>query len=326
MDNLTHSLVGALIGQTGLKRKTALAMPMLVIAANIPDIDAIATLFDGHAHLAIRRGITHGPIAMILLPLLLWVLILGLHQWRMQGHKRSFASMDKTAQQVTVHKGWLLALAYIGCLSHPLFDWLNSYGIRLLMPFSSEWFYGDSIFIIDLWMWLALLAGLWVSRRYERRESKNWRVPAQISLAIVGMYLLTNGLITARAEQLTAKSVEQQFHIVPTLVVANPVPIQFWKREMLWRDGARYGKGVYSIWNAVDLDQSINAHRFHDMQAITRLKKDPAAENFLIWSRMPVLSVTPDRIEISDQRFLNPWVKGRFTVEMTTERAGKEHP
>ncbi|WP_427967459.1 metal-dependent hydrolase [Altererythrobacter sp.] len=40
MDNITHSLVGALIGQAGLKKKTGLAMPALVIGANLPDVDA----------------------------------------------------------------------------------------------------------------------------------------------------------------------------------------------------------------------------------------------------------------------------------------------
>ena len=39
MDNLTHSLIGAALGQAGLKRKTGLAMPALIIAANLPDID-----------------------------------------------------------------------------------------------------------------------------------------------------------------------------------------------------------------------------------------------------------------------------------------------
>ena len=41
-------------------------------------------------------------------------------------------------------------------LTHPVLDWLNNYGIRLLMPFSPRWFYGDAVFIIDPWLWLAL--------------------------------------------------------------------------------------------------------------------------------------------------------------------------
>ena len=73
MDNLTHSLFGAALGQIGLKRRTGLAMPTLIIAANLPDIDAACFAWlDGLEHLAFRRGITHGPIALLLLPLLLW--------------------------------------------------------------------------------------------------------------------------------------------------------------------------------------------------------------------------------------------------------------
>jgi inner membrane protein len=66
MDNLTHSLIGAALGQAGLKRKTGLAMPALIIAANLPDIDAACFFWlDGTEHLGFRRGITHGPIAMM---------------------------------------------------------------------------------------------------------------------------------------------------------------------------------------------------------------------------------------------------------------------
>ena len=65
MDNLTHSLAGALLGQIGLKRLSGRAMPTLIIAANLPDIDAMATLL-GPTSLAFRRGITHGPIALAL--------------------------------------------------------------------------------------------------------------------------------------------------------------------------------------------------------------------------------------------------------------------
>jgi inner membrane protein len=62
----------------------------------------------------------------------------------------------------------VLGLAFVGGLTHPLLDWMNTYGIRLLMPFSERWFYGDALFIIDPWIWLLLAApvvGLAVSRR-----------------------------------------------------------------------------------------------------------------------------------------------------------------
>ena len=52
MDNLTHSLAGAVLGQMGLKEKTGLAMPTLILAANLPDIDAACLAWlDGVQHL-----------------------------------------------------------------------------------------------------------------------------------------------------------------------------------------------------------------------------------------------------------------------------------
>src|SRR3546814_5889099 len=76
MDNLTHSLVGALLGQMGLKRRTGLAMPTLILAANLPDIEAGCALY-GIETLAMRRGLTHGPMARLGMPLLLGAAILA---------------------------------------------------------------------------------------------------------------------------------------------------------------------------------------------------------------------------------------------------------
>jgi len=63
----------------------------------------------------------------------------------------------------------LLGIAFLGVWSHPLLDWLNTYGIRLLMPFNDTWFYGDTLFIIDPWFWLLAGAGVVLAR------SESWR-------------------------------------------------------------------------------------------------------------------------------------------------------
>jgi inner membrane protein len=311
MDNLTHSLVGALIGQMGLKSKTGLAMPTLIIAANIPDIDAIATLLGGHQHLAIRRGITHGPIAMLLLPLLLWGIMLWFDRWQT---KRGI----RPQKRLPVDAKWLLALAYVGCLSHPLFDWFNSYGIRLLEPFSSQWFYGDTIFIIDIWLWTALIAGVWISIRRERKVAANWRSPAAIGFLAICAYILANGLITGRAEKLMAQAVEKKHDLVPTLVVANPVPLQFWKREMLWRDRTHYGQGTFSAPGAVFVDDNVGVHDAGAARALATATKDARA--FLFWSRMPVVRRNKNGVTIADQRFVSPMVSDRFTVNVAVKR------
>ena len=55
---------------------------------------------------------------------------------------------------------WLLILSFIAILTHPSLDWLNNYGVRLLMPVSDRWFYGDAVFIVDPWLWGILAAGV----------------------------------------------------------------------------------------------------------------------------------------------------------------------
>ncbi len=322
MDNLTHSLAGAILGQMGLKTKTGLAMPTLIIAANLPDIDAVAVLMDGHQHLALRRGLTHGPIAMVLLPVVLWAAMLAWDKWR------------PSEKRLTVHKGWLLALAYICTISHPALDWLNSYGVRLLEPFSSQWFYGDSIFIIDIWIWAALIAGVWMSRRREKRGGANWQRPAIIGFFALCAYIFANGLITERAERLTAEELMAFGGYDNPIVVANPIPLKFWARDIQWRAEGKYGRGDFNLFpssntetnpyspgNAVYLARKV---RYYGSTNIERLKKgspNPAVAAFLFWSRMPVLEQTNIEIIIRDQRFMDPRIGDRFLVRIPTRIA-----
>jgi inner membrane protein len=260
----------------------------------------------------LRRGLTHGPIAMLLLPLLLWACMLWFDAWQTRRGKRPDSRLP-------IDKTWLLGLAYLGCLSHPLLDWLNSYGVRLLEPFSSLWFYGDSIFIIDVWIWGAAILGIYFSYRRERRNANNWSMPAIVSAVLIGTYVVSNGYISTRAEQLTVLAVQTRFGLTPSVVVANPVPVQFWKREMLWRDETSYGKAIYSATNEVKVDENKGYHQMMNFDVSALTYKDLNARAFLFWSRMPVLSGTPQQVEINDQRFLNALMKDSFTVRVSNE-------
>jgi inner membrane protein len=248
---------------------------------------------------------------MLVLPLILWGIMLWFDRWQEKRGKRP-------ETRLAVHKGWLLALAYVGCLSHPLFDWFNSYGIRLLEPFSSQWFYGDTLFIIDIWLWAALICGVWVSLCRERNGGANWRVPALASFAAICAYILANGLITGRAEQLTAQAVQKQHKIMPNLVVANPVPVQFWKREMLWRDDRHYGQGAYTPFNGARIDDVVRAHYMGREDAKSFETHIVRGSPLLLWSRMPVAEIvgegTERTLKVSDQRFSDPLVGDRFSM------------
>ncbi|MEO9635063.1 MAG: metal-dependent hydrolase [Parasphingorhabdus sp.] len=332
MDNLTHSLAGAVLGQMGLKKKTGLGMATLIIAANIPDIDAVATLLDGVQHLAIRRGITHGPIAMVVLPLLLTDFMILFDRWQTKRGKRP-------ADRLPIHKGWLLALAYIGCLSHPALDWLNSYGIRLLEPFSSQWFYGDSIFIIDIWIWAALIAGVWISLRREKSGAGNWQRPAWFSFAGICAYIFANGLITGKAEADIVAGVEQRTGQIPEQVVANPMPVMFWRRDMIWEmageHGREYGEARFNLLAREPLNWKGELVKNDAPPSLIEQVKDTNADAraFMVWARLPVLQLEKEdsaegglTLNIADMRFRDPLVQDRFSVRVGVNQDRLDRP
>lgn len=289
MDNLTHSLVGALIGQAGLKRKTGLAMPALIIGANLPDVDAACFFWlEGAEHLAFRRGITHGPPALVLLPLVLAGLLWAFDRWQTKRGKRP-------QERLPVHFGWLFALALIGCLSHPALDWLNVYGIRLLEPFSSQWFYGDVLFIIDVWLWALLIVSVWWSRRREKM-GRAWAGPARIGLAAVLTYIGVNWLVSDVTEARAATKG----------AIASPPPVQFWARDVI----VPLGEGSWRI-NQTKLGECALPAAI----AAAGENRDLAA--FLFWSRAPIAQRAPDgSVLIRDARYADVAASRGFTVAL----------
>ncbi len=169
MDPLTHSLTGALLADTGIARRTPLAATTLILAANLPDVDALTHLAGADTALALRRGWTHGVLAAVLLPMLLAAAVVFIdRRWT-----RSSASFQR-----------LLPLAYLGWATHPFLDWLNTYGIRLLMPFDPRWFYGDTLFIIDPWLWLVLGGTVFLGHSSSRRGLLAWTALAAVTTVI----------------------------------------------------------------------------------------------------------------------------------------------
>ncbi len=313
MDNLTHSLAGAALAQAGLKRKTGLGLAALVIGANLPDIDAACFFWlEGTEHLGFRRGITHGPPAWFVLPLLLAVILWWFDRWQ---ERRGSRPKDR----LPVDFKWLCILSFIGCLSHPAMDWLNVYGIRLLEPFSSQWFYGDTLFIIDVWLIAVLGIGVWWSARTEKREGA-WRRPAWIALGLAIAYIGANWSITRTYE------VHEGDSALPgRIVIASPPPFWSWKREMIAGQGGRY-----TIVDAAIAahDQTGSAH--HDdklsIQRVGECALAPAfaarASNsqldaFLFWSRAPFAQRAKDgSMILYDARFYDPRARDRFSVAL----------
>jgi inner membrane protein len=205
MDNLCHTLVGAALAEAGLKRRTALGSATLMIAANFPDIDVVAVPLG--SSLAIRRGITHGLPAQVILPFVLTAIMIGWHRWRGGEAPRPRE---------------LLLLSVIGILTHPFLDWMNTYGMRWLMPLDGTWWYGDTLFILDPWILLALTAGIWFSRRRERNALPSAGVPARAALVAIGAYLAVM-LSLSRITREGARQLLAARGITPDTLVVDPL-------------------------------------------------------------------------------------------------------
>jgi len=147
MDNLTHSLVGLAAAKAGLERWSPGATTLCVLAANAPDADVVVGLFsDRWALLQHHRGITHSILGVLILAVLLPLFF----------YACDFIISKLTRRSVRVKFGGLLLASVIVSFTHPFLDWTNNYGIRLLLPWNSRWFYGDFVFIVDPFIWLIL--------------------------------------------------------------------------------------------------------------------------------------------------------------------------
>ena len=147
MDPIAHTFTGMALAAAGLRRATPLAATALFMGVNAPDVDILSTLGPDQASLAFRRGWTHGVLALALWPFVLTGVLLVWDR---------YVRLKRSPGVAPARAGPLLALTALAVLTHPALDWLNNYGLRWLMPFSGEWFYGDALVIIDPWLWLLL--------------------------------------------------------------------------------------------------------------------------------------------------------------------------
>ena len=284
MDNICHTLVGVAAARAGLSTTTRLATATLAISANVPDIDVLA-FATGIPSVALRRGWTHGVIAQIALPI---AFALVMHAWsRRKGPPASLP--------------WLIALSYTGVFSHVFLDYLNSYGVRLLMPLSNDWFYGDALFIVDPWLWLALGAGVFLARRGQR-------APARAGLAIATLYIVAM-LVSARA----ARGIVEDRWIdtmgtPPVKLMVGPVPVNPFRKTIIVDSGERYLRGTFTWYpRGIRFDPAEIPKNDRSPLIDRARQQEPDFDAILVWSRFPYWRIDADadgaRVSLNDLRF-----------------------
>lgn len=289
MDNVCHTLVGAAFGEAGLKHRTRFGAATLMIAANLPDIDVLG-FFSQTPSVALRRGWTHGVLAQALLPCALTAAVLVIAPRVRPRHAPSVASAP-----------WLLALSYIGVLSHVLLDFLNNYGIRLLMPFERRWFYGDAVFIIDPWLWLVLGLGVWLAHR------RVAPLAARGALLIAALYIAAMFGSGRAARLIVADTWRTEHGREAQSLMVGPSPINPFDRTIIVDAGDHYETGTFSwLPRRVAFSPAVVPKNDKDPR-VTLARETPRVRAFLVWSRFPfwVLEPAPGgtRVSVSDMRF-----------------------
>ena len=295
MDNLCHTLAGAALGDAGLKRRTPLAMGTLVVASNLPDIDVAVFATDMLA-VSFRRGWTHGVLSMAVLPAMFAGIVFALDR----------AHAFRTRERASLRE--LLLLTYIATWLHVFMDYLNSYGVRLLMPFSNRWFYGDALYIVDPLLYLLLGGAIAIGRVWERRgHGAPWRA-SRIGLALAGAYvvLMLASNLWARAE--VREGLERAGRPPDTRFMVTPVFAAPLRREVIVDTGGRYEKGLLWFEPAPHFRPAgygVDTNRSHPVARAAA--EMPLFQSYLRWSRFPffVIATTGDatRVYLNDYRY-----------------------
>jgi inner membrane protein len=309
LDNLCHTLVGVTLAQAGFKARTGRAVLTGAIAANLPDLDALVFLTDVPA-VAFRRGITHGVPAQLLLPLGLAAVM-----WAIGNRPR--------ATDPPVRFWWLLILSYLGVLTHVYMDLLNTYGVRLLAPLSQRWFYGDSIFIIDPWLWLGLGAGALLARRSG---------PHYARFAVVGATLYIAAMVgSARAARTIVDEAWTARHgDAPRALMVGPAPFSLLRKTVIVDAGDHYVEGAFRWWPTTVTFSDARTPKNADAPGVAEAKRNPAVLGLLVWARFPFWEAreTPTgwTVTVGDMRFKSGPASRTFRASAETSNVERRPP
>ncbi|HEU5050218.1 MAG TPA: metal-dependent hydrolase [Gemmatimonadales bacterium] len=325
MDNVCHTLAGAALAESGLARRTSLGFATLLIGANLPDLDVLAFLGGPLADLEWRRGWSHGIVALAVLPFGLAAVMLLVDRLSQRLRRAVLPSGARGGQ--------LLLLSAIGVASHPVLDTLNTYGVRWLLPWSGRWTYGDTLFIVDPWVWLVLGAGVWASRRRRlaRERTVVPELPARRAILVAAAYILVMAISNVSARQIATAEMSSLHPGEVRAIMAAPSPVDPFRRRVVVEQPGVYRVADFHWFERPHIDaasiREFPAGIPGDAAAAQALRSE-VSRRFLGWARFPSVSVDSDRVHIVDLRYTTePGQRfGSVSIPRTPDRAISAQP
>jgi inner membrane protein len=297
MDNLTHTLTGLALSRTGLNRWYARSGLVLMLAANVPDLDVVTSAGGALTYFVCHRGYTHA-IAMAPLVALLPTLLVCAISRSMRGWKAAYI------------------LSLIGVASHLLLDWTNAYGVRFLLPFSARWFRLDLNNIVDLWIWAVLLIacvgpllGRLVSSEIGARPGSG-RGLAIFALTFVVVYDFGRYLAHQRAVEMLNSRIYQGASPIRVATfpagLVNPFDWSGWVERP--ESVLHFSMNLLGEFDPTAPDRTI--YKAEPGPVLDAARQTYAVRKFLDFAQFPLWQVTPvsdpegaHQVEVRDWRF-----------------------
>jgi inner membrane protein len=265
-----------------------------------------------------HRGITHSLVGTAVMALLAPVICYGVDRlWALLRHH----------PPKTNFRGLLIASCIVTA-THPVLDWTNNYGIRLLLPWNPHWFYGDLVFIVDPFLWLVLVVGLLVIWR-TRHEAKS-RI-AFVSFAIVVAYWGALAFAHSRAVA-QGREEAQRIVIVNGESVSRLAAMPTLANPLRWDCVFETDKATYRF--LVALNGQTPAGRVIRYAkptgpvaaALQEVSQKKPARVFLGFARFPVAQLadpscaTQTLLQLADLRYTEPGrSRGTFAVDLPVD-------
>ena len=182
MDNVTHTLVGLTLARTPLGRAGRGTTTALVLASNAPDIDVVSLARGSANYMHWHRGPTHGPLGVVALGL-----VSAAIAWWWETRDRARADRARSVGQAEPRLAMLWVGAMVGAMVHVAMDLPTSYGTRFLSPFDWHWYALDWLPIIDIYLLIALAAGLFFGRQSAAARRRNAGIALMLVAANYGL-------------------------------------------------------------------------------------------------------------------------------------------
>lgn len=258
MDPITHGLAGATIANLGFKQKAVIWV--LLLSSIAPDFDYITRFWGADIFLRYHRGITHGILALLIVPIVIGLIF---------GYRKGFL--------------YYFFIAFLGYAAHLFMDLTNQYGTRILSPIDWQQYSLDLMFIIDPYITIGLLLSAILCRFNPKRA---------ITIALIAIFLFiayTGGryYLHGKTRDFLKEKVDANSYKI------CPLPNDFLRWWFIARSGDEIKVGFADLFTQRICFQEeykvTNRDPYIERSAETRVVK-----NFLYFAKYPYAEVKRD--------------------------------